>query len=91
MKILTIDYDLLRVLEIGKSVGLRLYEISLWRDKSSKRENQLLNVLFYVTNSFWKLICGRNADSLERSTDNENECNSSFMRDFLFYCLRYDI
>ena len=47
--------------------------MSLWRDKSAKKESQLLNVLFFVTNSFWKLICGHSADSLERSTENENE------------------
>lgn len=65
----------LRILEIGRNVGYRLHELGLWREKSSKRETQLLNVLFYVTNNFWKSMCGRIADSLERSTENENECN----------------
>lgn len=80
--------DNIRLSEIGKQIGYRMYELSLWRDKSAKRESQLLNVLFYVTNNFWKLICGRVADSLERSTDNENECTKSH---FLFLIYNLDM
>ena len=69
-----LDFHPFRLSDLGRQVGSRLYELNFWREKTSKRDNLLLSILLYITNSFWKSLNGKAADSLEKSVENENEC-----------------
>jgi len=68
-----------RLAKLGQEVGLRMLELNSWRDKTLKRETKLLNILYFIVNSFWKTVFGKAADSLEISKDNEDECNHAFV------------
>jgi hypothetical protein len=47
------------------------------RERSTKRETRLVNMLQYVTNVVWKHLFNKTADNLERSMENEDECKSN--------------
>ncbi|KAJ1675260.1 protein particle complex subunit [Spiromyces aspiralis] len=63
----------LRLGEFGYQVGLRTYELTMWREKNMRRENQVLSALMYINSVVWKYFFGKQADSLERSTEHEDE------------------
>ena len=56
-----------RLEDIGHGVGLRLLEVLCYREKASKRDNQLLDVLKFVHTVLWKFLFGRQARDLEKS------------------------
>ncbi len=56
-----------RLEDIGAEVGLRLLEILCFREKNSKRDIRLLDVLKFVHTSLWKYLFGRQAKDLEQS------------------------
>lgn len=41
------------------------------RDRNLKREIRLLPILIFINTQFWKNLFGKQADSLEKGTDNE--------------------
>lgn len=51
-----------------------MLELLVWRDKNSKRENRVLGVLYFIHTVVWKALFGKAADSLEKSTENDDEC-----------------
>ncbi|OZJ06404.1 hypothetical protein BZG36_00669 [Bifiguratus adelaidae] len=59
--------------DIGFRVGLRLHELLVWRDKNGKRETKMLNILYFIHTVLWRNMFGKQADSLEKSTENEDE------------------
>ncbi|KAF9919881.1 TRAPP subunit trs31 [Linnemannia zychae] len=59
--------------ELGYRVGLRALDLLVWRDKNSKRETRVLGVLYFIHTTVWKALFGKQADSLEKSTENEDE------------------
>lgn len=56
-----------RLEDIGFRVGLRLLEMLCFREKSSKRDVRLLDVLKFVHSTLWKYLFGRQARDLEQS------------------------
>jgi hypothetical protein len=56
-----------RLEDIGFGVGLRLLEILSFREKGSKRDIRLLDVLKFVHTSLWKYLFGHQARDLEQS------------------------
>lgn len=60
--------------EYGYSIGLRVIEMVGCRDRLTKRETRLVNMLQFVCNTVWKHLFNKAADNLERSTENEDEC-----------------
>jgi len=62
-----------RLADIGNSVGQRLLELITYREKSSKREIKLVGILSFIHSTVWKVLFGKQADSLEKSTDKEEE------------------
>lgn len=54
-----------------------MLELLVWREKSAKRETRVLGVLYFIHNVVWKFLFGKQADSLEKSTENEDECEIS--------------
>lgn len=70
------SYDLQRLNEFGYRVGLRMLELLVWRDRNPKREVRVLSILYFIHTALWKGLFGKQADSLEKSTENEDECRS---------------
>mmetsp|Transcript_13821 Transcript_13821/g.20842 ORF Transcript_13821/g.20842 Transcript_13821/m.20842 type:complete len:181 (+) Transcript_13821:42-584(+) len=62
-----------RLSEIGYSVGVRMFELISFREKSSKRETKLVGILSFIHSTVWRALFGKQADSLERSIEHENE------------------
>jgi hypothetical protein len=60
--------------EAGYGVGQRVLELVAVREKYSRRETRVVQILQYISNNIWKYLFGKNADSLERSMENEDEC-----------------
>ncbi|KAK4518466.1 uncharacterized protein ATC70_008684 [Mucor velutinosus] len=59
--------------EFGYRVGSRVLELLAWREKSAKREIKVIHVLYFIHSTVWKALFGKQADSLEKSTENEDE------------------
>ena len=59
--------------EYGYRVGIRIFELHCWRERLAKRESRLLNILSFIYTSVWKIIFGKQADSLEKGTENQDE------------------
>ncbi|KAF9206270.1 TRAPP subunit trs31 [Haplosporangium sp. Z 27] len=59
--------------ELGYRVGIRALDMLVWRDKNSKRETRVLGMLYFIHTTVWKTMFGKQADSLEKSTENEDE------------------
>ncbi|XP_076066228.1 trafficking protein particle complex subunit 31 isoform X2 [Oratosquilla oratoria] len=57
--------------ELGQRVGVRMVEILFVRERNYKRETKLLNILLFVKETLWKSLFGKNADKLDRATDDE--------------------
>lgn len=66
--------DFTRLSDFGFRVGLRALELVTWREKGSKRETRVLQILLFVHSTVWKTLFGKQADALERSTEHEDEC-----------------
>lgn len=56
-----------RLEDTGFGVGLRLLEILSFREKGSKRDIRLLDVLKFVHTALWKYLFGHHARDLEQS------------------------
>ncbi|KAI9218466.1 transport protein particle subunit trs31 [Blastocladiella britannica] len=66
--------DLERTLNlVGYRVGQRYLELLVFRDRGSKRDTRLLNVLLFINTNVWKQVFGKPADVLEKSSENEDE------------------
>lgn len=66
--------ELERKLEtLGYGVGMRMLELLVNREKSNRREPRLLGILSFVHSTVWKALFGKVADSLEKSTEHEDE------------------
>ena len=63
-----------RLTSLGKSVGTRLHRLHCARERPVRRENRLLNVLYYLHHTMYRVIFGKPADSLERSNECSDEC-----------------
>lgn len=63
-----------RLNEFGYRVGLRALELVMLREKNPRRETRILGILYFINASIWKALFGRQADSLEKSTENDDEC-----------------
>ncbi|KAJ1910860.1 protein particle complex subunit [Tieghemiomyces parasiticus] len=63
-----------RLNTLGFGIGVRVLELTMWREKGQpRRERRVLNVLYYIHSVVWKSLFGRPAHALEKSTDNEDE------------------
>lgn len=70
-----------KLAEAGHGIGIRMIELVSIREKLSKRETRVVNVLQFISNVFWKYLFNKVADNLERSTENDDECK--YLRCFI--------
>jgi trafficking protein particle complex subunit 5 len=59
--------------DAGFGVGVRFLELMYHREKAGRRETRLISMLQFIVSTCWKALFGKAADSLERSTENEDE------------------
>ncbi|KAK3284089.1 hypothetical protein CYMTET_8246 [Cymbomonas tetramitiformis] len=57
---------------VGVRVGERILELLCYREKASRRERKLLDMLGFVHTNVWKCLFGKAAESLEESVDDED-------------------
>ncbi|KAG0717111.1 Trafficking protein particle complex subunit 5 [Chionoecetes opilio] len=57
--------------ELGQHVGVRMVELLFVRERNYKRETKLLSILLFVKGTLWKSLFGKEADKLDRATDDE--------------------
>lgn len=55
--------------DLGQHVGHRMVDVLCWRERHTKRETRLVNMLLFIKNNVWKTLFGKEADSLEQATD----------------------
>eukprot|EP01039_Chlorochromonas_danica_P007734 gene7734-8545_t len=66
--------DLEKKLEsAGFGVGQKVIELVSCRERLTKREVRIVNILQYISNAIWKYLFNKAADNLERSMENEDE------------------
>ncbi len=56
---------------LGWQVGARIVDLLFVRDRASRRETKLLNVLLMVKSTLWKALFAKEADKLERANDDD--------------------
>lgn len=66
--------DLSRLSSLGRHVGLRFFQLYWLRERSYKIEQRIVPMLHFLQTVIWKEMTGKPADSLEKSTDRDNEC-----------------
>lgn len=59
---------------LGRTVGSRILELISNRDRLTKRADSVTGMLQFISADVWKIICGKVVDSLEKSTENMDEC-----------------
>lgn len=55
---------------LGFQVGIKFYEVALWRERGSRRELRVVPLLQALVSVMWKALFGKAAE-LERSRDND--------------------
>ena len=58
---------------MGKDLGKRVLDALFHRDRLTKRELTEVGILKFISTTAWKALWGKEADSLERSNDREDE------------------
>ena len=58
---------------MGKDIGKRVLDALFHRDRLTKRELTEVGILKFISTTAWKALWGKEADSLERSNDREDE------------------
>eukprot|EP00842_Homolaphlyctis_polyrhiza_P003972 jgi/Hompol1/4576/HPOL_003721-RA len=71
--------------DFGYRVGIRMLELIVWRERNAKRETRVLGVLYFINTTVWKSLFGKQADSLEKGTDNEDECRYKLATPIVYY------
>ena len=69
-----------RLEDSGYGVGLRLLEVLSYRERNSRREVRLIEMLKFVHTSLWKCLFGRQARELEQS----NTVRTCLLRHLLY-------
>eukprot|EP01099_Mayorella_cantabrigiensis_P000453 TRINITY_DN1207_c0_g4_i1.p1 TRINITY_DN1207_c0_g4~~TRINITY_DN1207_c0_g4_i1.p1 ORF type:complete len:206 (-),score=43.48 TRINITY_DN1207_c0_g4_i1:190-756(-) len=62
-----------RLGDLGYDVGIRVLELISYRENKTKRETRLLNILSFIHSIVWKVLFGRQADSVQKATGSESE------------------
>ena len=47
-----------RLSELGQHVGHRMVDVLCWRERATKRETRLVNMLLFIKNNVWKVRVG---------------------------------
>ncbi len=56
----------MKMLELGRSIGVRLLELTYYRERKDKRETKYIEQLNFIKKHVWKSIYNKEAESVER-------------------------
>jgi hypothetical protein len=59
--------------KMGTDIGKRVLDALFYRERLTKRELTEVGILQFITTTCWKALWGKSADSLERSTERDDE------------------
>lgn len=62
-----------KLASFGRTIGSRALDMMWVREKPMKRPTKLIDVLLFVQTNIWRSLFGAAADTLEKSTAEENE------------------
>ncbi|PRP83039.1 hypothetical protein PROFUN_09894 [Planoprotostelium fungivorum] len=62
-----------RLSDCGYNIGVRMLELITYREKNYKRETKLINMLTFISYTVWRILFSKQADLLEKSTDQDDE------------------
>lgn len=65
--------------KLGYRIGRRALDLVVSREKISRRETRLLNILNFIALTLWTFLYGKQADSLKKVRDSESECKIYFI------------
>ena len=69
-----------RLNTLGYRIGQRVLELMTWRNESGsrapKREIRFLPALRLIHAQVWRAVFGKQADAIEKSVENDDECTS---------------
>lgn len=60
-----------RLHELGRDVGSRVIDLYFVRERNSKRETKLINMLLFIKTTLWKCLFGKEAEKLEHANDDD--------------------
>lgn len=60
-----------KLADFGEVVGSKMVDLLFVREKNSKREIKVLNILLFVKGPLWKALFGKEADKLEQASDDD--------------------
>lgn len=60
-----------RLHDLGQDVGTRVIDLYFVRERNSKRETKLINMLLFIKTTLWKCLFGREAEKLEHANEDE--------------------
>jgi hypothetical protein len=63
-----------RISDAGYGIGVRLLELISFREKNFKRETKLIGIISFIHGNVWRVMFGKQADALERSSEQDDEC-----------------
>jgi hypothetical protein len=68
------DFDIEEKLSsFGYSIGEKVLELCCLREKGFKRETKIVSMLQLIHNNVWKMLFNKQADGLQKSTDDPDE------------------
>ena len=53
--------------EFGFDVGIKILELTSFREKRTKRDIQIIEILSFIHGPVWKMLFGKAADGIEKS------------------------
>lgn len=56
---------------MGRDVGSRVIDLYFVRERNSKRETKLINMLLFIKTTLWKSLFGKEAEKLEHANDDD--------------------
>lgn len=72
--------------ELGYRIGRRALDLIIMREKNTKRETRLRNILSFIVLSLWTFLYGKQAGSLMKVRDSELECKRDISNFFPLLC-----
>lgn len=60
-----------RLHDLGKDVGSRVIDLYFVRERNSKRETKLINMLLFIKTTLWKCLFAKEAEKLEHANDDD--------------------
>lgn len=59
--------------ELGYTIGPKILELVTYRERSSRKATNVLDILRFIHDPVWQTLFNKKADELEQNTDEEDE------------------